>query len=171
MYLFHLKDYAMEIKKIAFLDVYPIDDSVIMGAVMVTDADTKPLEFRVTSPVKPTNFQKILYGNVLKEHILVELLAVPLINALNEELDLIVVNDGLFLGVNNKQDIRVVRVFNGTGISDEQNVSIELTPDNNGNGKYNLELLPELEQELAGQYQKVLKVLLLHVICLNHSTG
>ncbi len=102
----------MELARLAFLETYALENGGgIMGAILVTDKDTKPLEFRVTAPIKPTNFQKTLYGNVLKEHILVELISVPLINAVNENIDLIIVQDPLFLGVNEKQDIRVVRLF------------------------------------------------------------
>jgi hypothetical protein len=103
----------MEIAKIAFLETYTSEDNGgIIGAILVTDAETKPLEFRVTSPIKPTGFQKTLYGDVLLEHILVELISVPLLSAINEHVDLIVVKDPFFLGANNKQGIRVVRVFN-----------------------------------------------------------
>src|SRR5512144_216910 len=102
----------MELSKIAFLETYSLENNGgIMGAILVTDAETKPLEFRVTAPIKTTNFQKTLYGDVLLEHILVELISVPLISALNEEIDIILVKDNLFLGANNKQGVRVVRVF------------------------------------------------------------
>jgi len=88
----------MDLRKIAFLETYTLEnDAGIMGAILVTDADTKPLEFRVTAPIKPTNFQRTLYGDVLLEHILTELVSVPLLNAINEEIDLILVRDPLFL--------------------------------------------------------------------------
>jgi hypothetical protein len=103
----------MDLGKIAFLETYELDDNTgIMGAILVTDSETKPLEFRVTAPIKTTNFQKTLYGDVLREHILVELISVPLISAVSEEIDLILVKDSLFLGANNKQGVRVIRVFN-----------------------------------------------------------
>ncbi len=106
----------MELSRIAFLETYNLEDNGgIMGAILVTDTETKPIEFRVTAPIKTTNFQKTLYGDVLSEHILVELISLPLINAINEEVDLIVVKDPLFLGVNNKQGIRVVRITNSDG--------------------------------------------------------
>src|SRR5574338_1279256 len=99
----------MELAKIAFLETYTLSENGgIMGAILVTDAETKPLEFRVTAPIKTTNFQKTLYGDVLLEHILVELISVPLINALNGEIDIILVKDNLFLGANNKKGVRVV---------------------------------------------------------------
>ncbi len=106
----------MDLGKIAFLETLALDDdSGIMGAILVTDAETKPLEFRVTAPIKTTNFQKTLYGDVLLEHILVELISLPLINAISEEIDLILVKDPLFLGANNKQGVRVIRVHNESG--------------------------------------------------------
>ena len=105
----------MALSKIAFLETYSLDNNEgIMGAILVTDTDTKPLEFRVTAPIKPTNFQKTLYGNVLMEHIAVELVAVPLLGSISQEIDLILVKDALFLGANNKQGVRVVRVVGGS---------------------------------------------------------
>ena len=140
----------MKVNKIGFLDTYNIEDSVMMGVIMVTDSDTKPLEFRVTSPIKPTNFQKILYGNVLKEHILVELVAVPLLNAISEELDLILVNEPLFLGANSRQNIRVVRIGSGEN-GGANNISRVELKSFNGNGQPTyLESTKELEDELPG---------------------
>ena len=102
----------MKIEKMAFLDVYTFENnSGIMGAILVTDPDTKPLEFRITAPIKPTNFQKTLYGDVLLEHILVELIALPLLGAIKDDLDLILVRDPLFLGINSKQGVRAIRLF------------------------------------------------------------
>ena len=102
----------MALSKIAFLETYALDnDEGIMGAILVTDSDTKPIEFRVTAPIKPTNFQKTLYGDVLMEHVLVELVSVPLLSAISQEIDLILVRDPFFLGANNKQGVRVIRVY------------------------------------------------------------
>ena len=109
----------MNLAKIGFLESLSLDEtSGIMGAILVTDGETKPLEFRVTAPIKTTNFQKTLYGDVLLEHVLVELISLPLITALNEELDLILVKDPLFLGANIKQGIRVIQIF-----SQDENLS------------------------------------------------
>jgi hypothetical protein len=141
----------MEVQKIAFLETYELEDNGgVMGAIMVTDADTKPIEFRVTAPIKPTTFQQTLYGDVLHEHILVELISVPLLNAINEQVDLIVVKDPFFLGANNKQGIRVVRVFNeGDGKSIKSSKAIELPLSSNGNGKTLLETSQKFESELS----------------------
>jgi hypothetical protein len=141
----------MEVQKIAFLETYELEDNGgVMGAIMVTDADTKPIEFRVTAPIKPTTFQQTLYGDVLHEHILVELISVPLLNAINEQVDLIIVKDPFFLGANNKQGIRVVRVFNeGDGKSLKSSKAIELPFSSNGNGKTLLETSQKFESELS----------------------
>lgn len=135
----------MNLSKIAFLETYSLDDnSGIMGAILVTDGDTKPLEFRVTAPIKTTNFQKTLYGDVLLEHILVELISVPLISAISEEIDLILVRDPLFLGANNKQGVRVVKISNEAG--DGKNKSAH-TIGTNGTTVY-LETTKNFEAEL-----------------------
>lgn len=140
----------MEIKKLAFLETYLGEDSSIMGVILVTDADTKPLEFRVTSQIKPTNFQKILYGNVLKEHILVELVALPLLGAIDEDIDIILVSDPLFLGTNSKQEVRAVRVFSGKEPSGRNLSKIDLSSVSNEGLPLSLEIPKTFEDELHG---------------------
>ena len=141
----------MEVQKIAFLETFNLEDNGgIMGAIMVTDADTKPLEFRVTAPIKPTSFQRTLYGDVLHEHILVELISVPLLNAINEQVDLIIVKDKFFLGTNSKQGVRVVRLFTDSEEkSRKSSKSEELPSGSNGSGKMLLETSKKFESEVG----------------------
>src|SRR3990172_8587920 len=102
----------MEELTVAFLSSAKFEnDTLIRGEILVTDVETKPLEFRVTAPVHPTNFQKTLYGDILTEHVLVELVSIPLLNALSQKPDIVVVRDPLFLGANERQDVPIVRVF------------------------------------------------------------
>lgn len=102
----------MEEIKICFISSSKFEnDSVIRGAVLITDEETKPLEFRITAPIRPTAFQRTLYGEILDEHILVELISIPLLGALSKKPDMVVVRDPLFLAANSRQDIPVVRVF------------------------------------------------------------
>ncbi len=140
----------MSLSKLAFLETYTLDNNEgIMGAILVTDTDTKPLEFRVTAPIKPTNFQKTLYGNVLMEHILVELISVPLLSAISQEIDLILVRDSLFLGTNNKQGVRVVRVFDLNDPSSKNGtVKEELLSSPSDNSKIMIETIKKFEGEL-----------------------
>jgi hypothetical protein len=142
----------MELAKIAFLETYTLSDNGgVMGAILVTDAETKPLEFRVTAPIRPTSFQKTLYGDVLLEHILVELISVPLLNAINEQIDLIVVKDPLFLGANNKQGVRVVRIVSDEKTKSKSNTAAEqLNTPMNGSVKGFIETSKKFENELKG---------------------
>jgi len=150
----------MEIAKIAFLETYTLEENAgIMGAILVTDADTKPLEFRVTAPIKPTSFQKTLYGDVLLEHILVELISIPLLNAINEQLDLIIVKDPFFLGTNSKQGVRVVRVYSeDEGKSRASSKSEALAFSLNGSGKTMIETSKKFEAELGSIKEQVNKL-------------
>ena len=140
----------MNLAKIGFLDSLTIDEiNGIMGAILVTDGETKPLEFRVTAPIKTTNFQKTLYGDVLLEHVLVELISLPLITALNEELDLILVKDPLFLGANNKQGIRIVHIFEQNEKQQAPpNGAEELKSSKGGGKKVFVETSPKYNAEL-----------------------
>lgn len=147
----------MELSKIAFLDIYELEDNDgIMGAILVTDTETKPLEFRVTAPIKPTNFQKTLYGNVLMEHIMVELVSVPLLNAVNQEIDMILVKDPLFLGANYKQSVRVIRVMSEKDVANNGRFKTEELPAGfAGSPKIFIETAKKFETELADIKEKL----------------
>lgn len=153
----------MEDLTIGFLTFAQFEnDAVFRGAILVTDEQTKPLEFRVTSTVRPTDFQKTLYGGILIEHILVELITIPLLNSLNQKPDIVVVRDPLFLGANERQNCPIVRVSKDDEIRYAGNSRAEQinTPD----GKYEPILietsksleskLPELRKQLSDVLSK-----------------
>ncbi len=84
-----------EIEKIrlAFIDIAVFSDSSIRGAILTTDTNTRPFEFRITSPIKPTHMQEVLYGASLKGYVYGELICAPLVQATKEKLSLVVVKD------------------------------------------------------------------------------
>lgn len=140
----------MELSNLAFLESYTLkDNDGIMGAILVTDTETKPVEFRVTAPITPTNFQRTLYGNVLMEHVLVELIASPLLNAISLDLDLIIVRNPLFLGANDRQGVRVVRLFNSNdNPSKETSAREEISSNGKADSKVYAEISRNFKEEL-----------------------
>ena len=70
-----------------------------LGAVLVTDQHGRPLEFRVTHPVKPSVFQRPLYGDALEPFIGIELCGKQLLTHLDHSLDLLIVSEEFLLGV------------------------------------------------------------------------
>jgi len=79
------------------------DGKGYIGALLVTDELGKPLEFRVTYPVKPNVLQITLYGESLIPHIGIELCGKPLVKALTHTPSLIVVSDQRYLGFSGGQ--------------------------------------------------------------------
>ena len=73
-------------ESIAFLDVMTFEEGkAFRGGIFVTDINTYPLEFRVTSPIRPTLLQKMLYGSTLESYIYTELVAVPLLRSIKSD--------------------------------------------------------------------------------------
>jgi len=70
-----------------------------LGAILVTDLQGIPQEFRCTHPVKPTTLQKPLYGGTLESYVGVNLCGIPLIESIQNKPSLIVVNKDFLLGV------------------------------------------------------------------------
>ncbi len=77
--------------RLAFLDIVVGAEQQRRGAALVTDARTVPLEFRVTDPVQPTPLHRALYGASLRDHGDIDLVAVPLLRALREEVGVVLV--------------------------------------------------------------------------------
>jgi hypothetical protein len=84
---------------LCFLDAVCFDAGALRGAVLVTDERTRPLEFRVTDPVAPTELQRLLCGAAFDEHVLGELIGAPLLASLRENVDLVLVRDQRLLVV------------------------------------------------------------------------
>lgn len=75
---------------IGFFDIE--DEGDLLGAAMVTNERGFPLEFRVSTPVRPSAIQRALYGSSLDPYVTAELLGVRLINDLKHTPDVILVN-------------------------------------------------------------------------------
>lgn len=74
--------------RLAFLSRASFDNGLVShGGILVTDGETKPLEFRCTSPIRPSSLQKVLYGKTLDGHMALELIGLPLIKRLSEKPD------------------------------------------------------------------------------------
>jgi hypothetical protein len=100
-----------EDKIIAFLDLANFDEgSAIRGGCLVTDSLTRPQEFRVSGPIRPTSIQKVLYGDTLHEYISNDLVGLPMLNALESTPDLVLVRDAEFLKLRLKIDVPVLWV-------------------------------------------------------------
>lgn len=78
--------------RLAFLDIELFDNgAAIRGAVLITDLETKPYEFRITSPVRPSLLQRVLYGNTLDDYVYIDLIGVPLLRELKEKISLVLI--------------------------------------------------------------------------------
>lgn len=131
-------------------------NSTFRGAILITDHQTKPIEFRVTAPIRPTNFQRTLYGEILNEEILVELIAIPLVHTLKEKPKLILVRDPIFLNANLKQEIRIIRIYKEKEIGyKKDNEPASLT---SLSGKYE-PIFMETSKEVQSELPEIRKIL------------
>ena len=70
-----------------------------LGAILVTNSQGVPQEFRCTHPVKPTNIQKPLYGDALIPYIGINLCGLPLLTAIQKKPNVLLVRDDFLLGL------------------------------------------------------------------------
>lgn len=114
-------------------------EETLRGAALVTDKETKPLEFRCTSAIRPSSVQKILYGSTLETHMKVELIAQPLLKAVKEKPNIIIVDDGVLLDARPQTEICVIKISENEEIDvesgqDEEN-SASIISDDTGRFK------------------------------------
>ncbi len=123
-------DSASNDRILAFLDHASFEEGgAIRGGCLVTDALTRPLEFRVSGAIRPTSLQRVLYGDTLHEYICNDLLGLPMLQALESRPGLVLVRDAEFLKMRPKVEIPVLWV---RGTVD---------------GQYVLQAFPGFEQE------------------------
>jgi hypothetical protein len=70
-----------------------------VGGMLVTDNTGIPLEFLITSAVRPTRAQHILYGKRLKSFVAINLCATQLVNDIKTTPKVVFVHDDFMLGL------------------------------------------------------------------------
>jgi hypothetical protein len=96
--------------RLCFLDVLPAPPAGARGVALVTDARTVPVELRITDPLVPTRAQRTVYGASFDEHAVIDLIAAPLLRALREEVNLVLVRAPRLLRVQERVDTPVLWV-------------------------------------------------------------
>src|ERR1039457_7100808 len=106
---------------IGFLGYREFDNGeAYRGAILVTDDWSKPLEFRCTAPVRPTQLQRTLYGKSLLPHVLTELIGAPLVSSVREKPQFILIADESYFDVRHKVSTPVIRVARTSGSKTKQ---------------------------------------------------
>ncbi len=105
--------------RLAFVEVAIFSDGSIRGGILTTDIETRPFEFRVTSPIKPTQVQQILYGSSLKDYVYGELICAPLVKATKEKLSMVLTKDNYLIAIRPLVPTPVIFIHsNGAQVSD-----------------------------------------------------
>jgi hypothetical protein len=117
----------MEKQKIGFLSLFDTDtDDSYVGALLVTDDNGIPLEFKCTHSVKPTAIQKSLYGDKLKPYIAITLCGLPLLNNISNKPDILFLNIPYALGLRPEIEIPtflIRRTGESINLQTEENVT------------------------------------------------
>ena len=148
--------YFMDFLMLGFIGMQRFDDNAVRGAILVTDEDTNPLEFRVTAPVRPTSLQEVLYGELLSEHIAVKLLGQSLLSAVENQPDLIIVRNNLFLRLNNEQEVPTVLLSRENEPTyQEKGLTKQLNAPNSERSPLKVSTSSALEQEIDDISQRL----------------
>lgn len=83
---------------IAYLSFRDYGNSFRAG-ILIVDEKTKPLEFRITSKLSVDELQKIIYGETLKDFVLIEKMVLELINSTDINIDFVLVNDKKLISI------------------------------------------------------------------------
>ncbi len=87
----------MERFKVGYFSRRKIED-VYIGAVMVTDHLSIPIEFKYTEPIRPTRIHKIIFGKVLEKYIGEDVIKKNLMKELKQVPSILFVTDLELLG-------------------------------------------------------------------------
>lgn len=78
------------------------DAHAFAGGLLTTDSELRPLDFRCTTAVRPTPLQKVLYGDIFRQHLFVDLLGLTLVRAADPQPDLVLFQDPALLYLQRK---------------------------------------------------------------------
>jgi hypothetical protein len=97
--------------RLAYMDVLVFSDGSIRGGILTTDIETRPYEFRITSAIKPTQLQQMLYGTSLKDYVYGELICAPLIKATKEKISFVLAKERYIMDVRPLVAVPIVLVL------------------------------------------------------------
>lgn len=123
--------------QIGFLDLKAFSDESVRAGLMVSDIRTRPLEFCVTSAVKPSTMQKILYGKVLKPSMYNDTLGLPLLTKSTQEKNVVFVKQANFLQLRPNVAFPIALLYSSAKLGDDeserehifQSIKIDLHPE------------------------------------------
>jgi hypothetical protein len=105
--------------RLAFMDVILFSDGAIRGGILTTDIETRPYEFRITSAIKPSQLQQMLYGTSLKDYVYGELICAPLIKATKEKISFVLTRERYIMEVRPLVGVPIVLLaYNEKGAAD-----------------------------------------------------
>ena len=131
---------------IAFLEAASFNDEggkAFRGGILVTDSRTYPLEFRLTTPIRPTPLQVTLYGRTLKEYIYVDLVALTLLQSIKSKPAFVFVASEYFLKARPKVNLPIFWIGEGGSIKSHPRYKEELRSASEAISKLNGDLLLE----------------------------
>ena len=122
---------------LAFLSIELFDDErTFRGAALITDGETKPLEFRCTAPLRPSALQRLLYGSSLLPTASIDLIGLPLVKAIQSEPDLYIVQDRALLELRPHVEKPVVLLERGEVLTSESQEEEEPVRMGSSSGKF-----------------------------------
>ena len=96
---------------LAFFAIYKTSSNDgYLGAVLVTDLQGIPQEFRCTHPVRPTAIQKPLYGDTLEPYIGVHLCGIPLFKSIKNSPSIIIIPKEQLLDIRRAVSCPVIHI-------------------------------------------------------------
>jgi hypothetical protein len=100
----------------------------IRGGSLVTDEKTRPVEFRCTSPIRPNDYQRVLYGDTLDGYLFVDLIGTPLVTATKESIDLALVEDKRFLEIRPNVNLPVILLDRSSQDGNTSSITLRAHP-------------------------------------------
>ncbi|MEO0480522.1 MAG: hypothetical protein AAF196_13650 [Planctomycetota bacterium] len=114
--------------KLAFLDLFEVEGGAVRGAALVTDERTRPLEFRLTDPVRMSSIERKLCGSVANEHLAGDLCGGPLLDALRETPDCVLVRDESLVSLQDRRRAPVLWIGPGETVHNEDGEVVAAGP-------------------------------------------
>lgn len=106
---------SVESLRLGYLSCPQTADKGFVGALLVTDYGTRPLNFAYVAPIRPTIMQRILYGGTLNEHTKVLVIARKLLTeGISVIPSVLFVDAADLLGVRRFTQCPVAQLWKGT---------------------------------------------------------
>jgi hypothetical protein len=144
---------------VGFLVLHEDSPNSFIGAILITDKNGFPIEYRFTEKIQIEEVKRLLYGDSLRAYLMVEIIGITLIESLEKKPALILTREEEFLKLRGKTDLPIACVGDEEKLSFQELLNLAQTENANQTNAKTTSVLFEEDFAIREPFERIIRIL------------